>query len=131
MKIIDWERKGNLVRFYLGKDDLKEWWGDDWDDTPYEHNAGTVYDEYVSGHTDICFPWDYTVLEPCCGIWNSPYSKKDMIRCKVPCVIVAPLDPDSFDPSFQELVGAKDGSGIVKYYFGDQMEPTEEVIVYE
>lgn len=39
MKIIDFERKGNLVRFYLGDDDLAEWWGDDWNDTPYEHNA--------------------------------------------------------------------------------------------
>lgn len=30
MKIIDFERKGNLVRFYLGDDDLVEWYGDDW-----------------------------------------------------------------------------------------------------
>lgn len=45
MKIIDFERKGNLVRFYLGDDDLEEWYGDDWNDTPYEHNAGQVYDE--------------------------------------------------------------------------------------
>lgn len=29
MKIIDFERKGNLVRFYLGDDDLAEWWGDE------------------------------------------------------------------------------------------------------
>jgi len=25
MKIIDFERKGNLVRFYLGDDDMAEW----------------------------------------------------------------------------------------------------------
>ena len=35
MKVIDFERKGNVIRFYLGKDDLTEWWGDDWNDTPY------------------------------------------------------------------------------------------------
>ena len=40
MKIIDFAKKGNVVRFFLGKDDLKEWWGDDWDDCPYEHKYG-------------------------------------------------------------------------------------------
>ena len=29
MNIIYFERKGNLVRFYLGDDDLAEWYGDD------------------------------------------------------------------------------------------------------
>lgn len=69
MKIIDFERKGNLVRFYLGDDDLVEWYGDDWNDTPYEHNAERVYDEYIKGYCDMMFPFDDLVLEPCCGTW--------------------------------------------------------------
>ena len=64
MKIIDFERKGNLVRFYLGDDDLVEWYGDDWGDTPYEHNAERVYDEYIKGYCDMMFPFDDLVLEP-------------------------------------------------------------------
>ena len=36
MKIIDWDRKGNVLRLYLGEDRLEDWWGDDWDDRPYE-----------------------------------------------------------------------------------------------
>ena len=46
LKIIDFEKKGNVVRFYYGKDSLKEWYGDDWDDRPYEHNAGEVYHRF-------------------------------------------------------------------------------------
>lgn len=28
MKVLDIERKGNVVRFYLGDDALEKWWGD-------------------------------------------------------------------------------------------------------
>ena len=45
-----------MVRFYLGKDTLEKYYGDDWNDTPYECNAGTVYDEYISGTADLVFP---------------------------------------------------------------------------
>ena len=44
MKIIDFEIKGNQVKFYLGSDNCDNYWGDDWDDKPYEHNAGEPYD---------------------------------------------------------------------------------------
>ena len=47
-KIIDFERKGNIVRFYLGDvNNSNGYYGDDWDDVPYEHNAGKVYEQYV------------------------------------------------------------------------------------
>ena len=36
-EIIDFERKGNLIRLYLGKNGKQ--WGDDWVDFPYEHNG--------------------------------------------------------------------------------------------
>ena len=65
MKIIDFEKKGNLVRFWLGTDDCSDYWGDDWDDAPYEHNAGYVYSEYVTGYIDYVFPFETLVLEPC------------------------------------------------------------------
>lgn len=43
MKIIYWEKKGNVVRFYLCAADLKDWGGDDWSNTTYEHNAGGLF----------------------------------------------------------------------------------------
>ena len=123
MKIIDFCKKGNVVRFYLGKDDLVEWWGDDWDDAPYDCNAEEVYDEYVSGHRDIAFAFDDMVLEPCDGTLNCGWSKEDMIKRRVPCIIVVPkeIEDDGWcERDFAHWVGV---DGIKKYYFGDEMEP--------
>ena len=58
MKIIDWRRNGNVVRLFLGRDNLDRWYGDDWNDRPYEHNAGSVYKEFVSGYFDLTFGFD-------------------------------------------------------------------------
>ena len=123
MKIIDFSKKGNVVRFYLGEDDLKEWWGDDWDDAPYEYNAEKVYDEYVSGHKDVAFLFDSLVIEPCEGVTNSEWSKEDMIHRRVPCIIVVPMDlaKDSwYGQDFNHWIGV---DGVEKYYFGDRMVP--------
>lgn len=123
MKIIDFARKGNVVRFYLGADSLKDWCGDDWDDTPYEHNAGQVYDEYVLAMKDIAFPFDSLVLEPR-DDWhnqgNSEWCKDDMRNRLVPCIIVVPEEKQhDWQDNFGFYVGM---DGIQKYYFGDKME---------
>jgi rRNA maturation protein Rpf1 len=39
MHIIDFERKGQQVKFYLGDYKLSNYYGDD---RPYKHNAGKV-----------------------------------------------------------------------------------------
>ena len=125
MKIIDFERKGNLVRFYLGADDCTDYWGDDWDDAPYDCNAGMVYDQYVKGVIDIVFPFNALVLEPS-STWrgNTHFSKEDMKNRVVPCVIVVPekLASASWCDQFEDWVGAKD---VMKMYFGDVMNVRE------
>ena len=143
MKIIDFEKKGNVVRFYLGEK-TEDWgwtrpdytingktpdwlhpkdkfYGDDWDDMPYEHNAGTVYNEFIKGHRDIAFDFDDLVLEPCDGEYNSPWCKDDMAARKVPCIIVVPKEKvdHSWNTDFKYWVAA---DGIKKYYFGDELE---------
>lgn len=127
MKIIDFAKKGNVVRFFLGADDLEEWYGDDWDDTPYEYNAGEVYERFVSAQRDIAFPFDDLVLEPQdCGYKTySGFCKNDMIVRRVPCIIVVPkeLADTSWDTSFAYWAGA---DGVKRYYFGDRMETDEE-----
>lgn len=89
MKILDWEKKGNVVRFYVGDDNLEYWWGDDWNDAPYEYNAGVVYERYTKGYVDVFFPFEATVLEPkdgeCCG---SRYSKEELAKGVAPCIII-------------------------------------------
>ena len=125
MKIIDFCKKGNVVRFYLGRDDLVEWWGDDWNDYPYDCNAGEVNDEYIIGHKDITFPFDDMVLEPCSGDASCGWCKNDMIQRKVPCIIVVPKEiaDKLWSEDFAHAVCM---DGIKKYYFGDKMEPDGE-----
>ena len=127
MKIIDFRRKGNEVRFYLGKDDLEDWGGDDWNDIPYEHNAGQVDPEYVVGVCDLAFPFEWAVVEPCNGALNSRWCKDDMKARKVPC-IVAIENPDTFyDDDFD---GMNAHSEAIRFYFGDELEPTNSIRVW-
>lgn len=81
---------------------LSDQWGDDWNDAPYEHNAGDPYGpvwhnlpEYVEKRGELCrcgacvrdwnedgtpkwrvykIAWDGSFEEPCASHWNSPYS---------------------------------------------------------
>ena len=123
MKIIDFERKGNVVRFYLGADELESWNGDDWDDMPYEHNAGRVYDAFVAGYHDMVVPFDYAVMEPRDGQLNSRWSKQSMVSRLVPCIIIVPDELVKrlwHSDDFNDYVGAAD---VKRIYFGDKLEP--------
>lgn len=119
MKIIDWEAKGNVVRYFLGADDLESWYGDDWDDIPYEHNAERVYDEFVKGYIDVAYPFDTVVLEPCDGYLNSPWCKNDMIAKRVPIIITN----DNVDPydyaRFETICPSSDTHRV---YMGDHVD---------
>lgn len=119
MKIIDYALYGNVVQFYLGKDDLENWWGDDWDDAPYEHNAGYVYREYVSDKIQIAFPLKYSLLEPCSD-WayhcNSPFSKEDMLKRRCPCLIITKSD---YSAQYSKLILDRNS---IQVYFGDSID---------
>lgn len=160
MKIIDYAVKGNVVRFYLGektpewgwtKPDYKDedgktptwlqpcdtYCGDDWDDTPYEHNAGRVYDEFIKGYKDIAFPFDTLVLEPADGILNSRYCKNDMKNRGVPCIIaiskeiqdkVLHSDANSYYGYLYEFDYWVGCDAIEIFYFGDDLEPDVKLI---
>ena len=126
MKIIDFEKNGNVVRFFVGKDNLSEWYGDDWDDAPYEHNAGTVYDEFVSAYFDVAWDGDWLVLEPCNGTCNSRYCKDDMRGQRVPCIVVAMPGEISYFDDFAMYVA---DLNAYKIYFGEAVEK-ESVMCY-
>ena len=128
MKIIDFEKKGNVVRFYLGDDNCNDYWGDDWNDAPYEHNAGTVYDQYIKKYVDIFFPFDSLVLEPSDNWRDMWYSKEDMKNHVVPCIIAIPktVRGDDWNDSFSYWVGSRE---IYKVYF-DEDEPNLELLPY-
>lgn len=121
MKIIDFDKKGNVIRFYFGDDSLTDYWGDDWNDRPYECNAGTVYEEFVKGYVDVAFDFDSLVLEPE-NDWrnhgNSQWCKDDMRERKVPCIIVVPKEllEDTWEDGFNYWVAA---DRVRKIYFND------------
>lgn len=129
MKIIDFERKGNVIRFYLGNDDCNDYWGDDWNDSPYEDNAGRVYDRYIKGIKDVAIGFDDLVLEPQ-NNWthDSRVSKEDMKKGLTPCVIIVPksVHGDGYNDEFRHYVGASDW--VFKVYLGDDIEKVAEMI---
>lgn len=128
MKIIDFKKKGNVVRFYLGEDGLEDWGGDDWNDSPYGHNAGEVYDEYIAGYRDIAFPYGFAVVEPYDGYPNSAWCKDDMKARSVPCIVVVPNLDDWWDEDFNKMNA---DAGAIKFYFGDKMEPNSELEIFK
>lgn len=109
MKIIDFFKHGNVIRLYLGADDCEDYWGDDWNDAPYEHNAGRVYSEYIQGYVEFAFPLKYDVCEACDGYFNSPFSKEDMINRKIPCLTIS-TEPE------------------IRIYFGDNIDEISKQI---
>ena len=126
MKIIDFEKRGNLVRFYLGTDGCKDYCGDDWNDTPYECNAEKVYKEYIAGYRDVVFPFEYSVLEPCNELTGSRWCKDDMKLRRVPCIIAIKSD-SLFNDIFSVM---NSDSNAIRFYFGDKMEPSKILTIF-
>ena len=122
MKIIDFEKRGNVIRFYCGKDNCDDYWGDDWNDRPYEHNAERVYSEYIEEYIDVAVDMDYHVMEPA-DDWrynnNTPFSKEDMKKRSVPCIIIVPEDDSYVSEEFNRYAVS---DNVDKIYFGDSIE---------
>ncbi len=125
MIICDWETKGNVVRLYLCREeDFENAWGDDWDDAPYEHNAGRVYDEYIHRIVDLYFNWGVDILEAEKD-WNyggnSPYSKEDFKNRIAPIFVAYYLDEDeySWNNYYSRVIGSDNSNKILKFYMGD------------
>lgn len=131
MKVIDFDKKGNVIKLYFGNDKDKEYWGDDWDDKPYEHNAGEVYSEYVEDIKEYAFPFDYGVIQPA-DDWNyggnSPFSKEDMKKRKCPCLIISkPKEDWYFNYKYSELLGYEEDD-VLKIYFNDKFDVMDKKI---
>lgn len=131
LKIIDFDKKGNVVRFYLGKKDLKEYYGDDWNDAPYDCNAGTVYENFMVGFIDVAFPFGSYVLEPSdeYGSYNCKFCKENMKNGDVPCIVYVPQDLSNsylYD-SFSHWAGS---NRAYKFYFEDNITTNEKHEVF-
>ncbi len=70
---------------YFSEKNAKDVWGDDWDDAPYEHNAGEPYEydkKIVVEQGNI----GNTIITPCSEYNNSPYSVEDINNKAVPWI---------------------------------------------
>nr|DAY48154.1 MAG TPA: hypothetical protein [Caudoviricetes sp.] len=95
------------LMLYFTEKDPKEQWGDDWDDAPYEHNAGTPYtDDYRQPEQGVengrgIYPkieikkiyiepsdWKTHFFTPRTGTINSPYSVEDINKGATPWLVV-------------------------------------------
>ena len=62
---------------YFTTKELSEQWGDDWNDAPYEHNAGAPYywrDDGRPKYEIKKVAISAELEQPCDGHFNSPYS---------------------------------------------------------
>lgn len=129
MKIGDFKQCGNVLRLYMVDDSCKDYWGDDWDDRPYEHNAGQIYDEYVVGVVDVGFPLSYRVETPA-DDWtfrgNSPFSKEDFKKRGTPFALIVPRSEDACTPDYLECLVR--GEQVWALHFGDSLENIQECI---
>ena len=82
--------------------DWKNQWGDDWDDRPYEHNAGSPYSHYFDENSveheielkKVYFDVPLGIIkEPCYGLTNSPYSVQDINNRRCPWLIIDQNEP--------------------------------------
>ena len=118
-EIIDYECKGNAIRFYLGKNGTQ--WGDDWGD-PFD-NAGTAYQKYWAATIDLYVGTDYTVLTPKDISYNyySGYSKEKMMHRCFPCVVLMPdsAKDDYYEFTFDKCQGHADAT---RFYCGEDLQ---------
>lgn len=61
---------------------FEDQWGDDWDDAPYEHNAGSPYAH--TGHEIYVVKFSGMFETPSDSHYNSPYSVSDINAKKIP-----------------------------------------------
>lgn len=76
---------------YFTTQPLAKQWGDDWDDAPYEHNAGTPYEPHKHDKKEgrhwclVCVEFRHPYLvTPAAEALNSAYSVKDINGGAIP-----------------------------------------------
>ena len=95
------EGEKEYYAYFTDLTDLQEQWGDDWNDTPYEHNAGCPYDSMGKNeHTILKVPftvvsennngYSHWVKFPCdYGNGNSPFSVEGINAGAIPWIFVS------------------------------------------
>lgn len=126
MKVVYIDFKGNLVRFYLGtREQFENSWGDDWNDRPFEHNAGEVDDKFVTKTVDVAFKMDVDVILPEDDYnfhGNTPFAMEDFKKARLARCIIAENDWYSFTQ-------LEDKNKGFRIYFGEDWDKLYQQLV--
>lgn len=80
---------------YFTTTSLEEQWGDDWNDVPYEHNAGLPYDSSKKNSWEIvAVRFAGPFVTPRYGYTNSPYSVEIINKGVVPWLRTEEHEPN-------------------------------------
>lgn len=123
---------------------LENQWGDDWDDAPYEHNAGTPYDHhydppYVSGKSDnrlvehplVTVAWMSDSHDvPCDNYTNSPHSVASINRGNVAWLMVSSWRDNDKARAIPAGTKLRDFVRLLKEAGGDVYIPTDLTVKY-
>lgn len=122
LSIIDLWGENHTLRLVLGDADV-DYYGDDWDDTPWTLNCGDVYPQFIKGYSTLYFDYDAIVRQP--SELDSDYCRNDFKERKVPCLIVVPPQYANDYPlsNFNDLVeeAKKPNAHVIAVYFGDKV----------
>lgn len=123
LKVVDFERlDSNRIKFYFSdRDNITDVNGDDWNDKPYNLNAGLVYEEFIDKVYTLPINPQAIILEPCDVVGNNvDISKKDLLNGTIPCLLVIP--PKVFGRSqIKEFDFWLNSTDSVKIYLGDTL----------
>lgn len=113
----------SIIYLWFGDEGVTDYGGDDWDDAPYEHNAGHVSDEYVHDIVRIALPLGLTGVEPADGYENSPFCKDDLKSGIAPCVVIVPSSIADLDAAwgnnlYPVCLGSREA---LRIYHGDDL----------
>jgi len=129
MKIIDIKEYGHLIKLFLGKDDLIDYWGDDWNDTPYEHNAEEVYERFVEKTIEIPISTKFAIASPendYTYMGNSPFSKEDF-KNGVPFLVIG--KESSFDFLYSNEVNKNEKIAEIYYNDSKNVEDSKNMLL--
>lgn len=135
MKIVGYQTKGNVIRFYLGSPDLKPKYPKARGNYTNIYTDGCTitatappitisvekkapgiypYSDFITGYRDVVVAWGKTVFT------NDDFVLSDMINQITPLLVIVNSDNGDTKSGFERYKGAKDA---ICYYFWDDMEP--------
>lgn len=126
--LIDFEKKCNQLRLFFGDDEKP--WGDDWDDAPYQHNAGRVYEKFIKDTAVLSFYYDDIVMEPADDFYFQEVTKEAMLDKKIAAFIALPVkhrEPDSYwkSYSYPDLINNRNA---IPFFFGMTIKEIENIL---